>query len=108
MIDKSFIDEFEARQTAAMAKLEAYPKVLASIKRLHESNERKRKEAKVALERAGGIEVASPRHQQKVLELQAASAAYTDACILVAESAKEFKDTMLREVREFKKMMDEP
>lgn len=75
----------------AMVKLKAYQKVVASIKRMHESSERTLADAKATLAKAGGIEVVSPQLKQKVLEAQAASDAYTDACLLVAKAAKECK-----------------
>ena len=39
MIEEKNIDEFEAKQTMAMVKLEAYQKVVASIKRMREVRE---------------------------------------------------------------------
>ena len=105
MIEEDLIDEFETMQTTAMAKLEAYKKVVASIKRMHASSERKLKGAKVALERAEGVGGSGSKLLQKVLEAQAATEAYTEVCILVAKVAKEYKDTMMREVGEFNKIM---
>lgn len=56
MTQDEMIDDFEIRNTVSMAKYAAYTKVVDTIKNLQESSMRKAKEAKMALEKAGGDE----------------------------------------------------
>lgn len=41
MTKEEFIDDFEEKQAVAMAKLDAYRKVIDSVKRMYESSERR-------------------------------------------------------------------
>lgn len=107
MTQDEMIDDFEIRNTVSMAKYAAYTKVVDTIKNLQESSMRKAKEAKMALEKAGGDEGAIHDLRLKAIETQAACDAYTDACILVGKVALECKEKMMSEMKEFYKLMEE-
>lgn len=107
MTQDELIDDFEIRNTVSMAKYTAYTKVVDTIKCLQESSMKAAKEAKMALEKAGGDEEANHKLRLKVQQTKAACDAYTDACILVGKVALECKEKMMREMKEFNKLMEE-
>lgn len=106
MINEEMIDDFEEKQTIAMARLEAYRKVIESVKRMYDLSERKVKEAKMAVERSGDSSTASVKLKQKALQAKAESDVYYEVMMAVGKSAKECKEAMMRDVREFNDMYD--
>lgn len=107
MTKDEYIDDFEEKQTVAMAKFEAYRKVIDSVRRMHESSDRKVKEAKVAMAKSGDTTNVNPRLKQKALQAQTARDVYYEVLMDVAKAAKECKDTMMQDVREFNEVFDE-
>lgn len=106
MTKDEFVNDFEEKQLIATAKLDAYQKVIDSVRRMHESSERRVKEAKVAMAKYGGTSNVNPKLKQKSLQAQAARDVYYEVLIDVAKSAKECKEAMMRDVREFNEVFD--
>lgn len=106
MTKEEFIYKIEEKQIIATAKLDAYRNVIESIKRMHESSERKVKEAKVAMAKSGDTSNVNPKLKQKALQAQAARDVYCEVLMDVAKAAKECKDALMQDVREFNEVFD--